>query len=76
MVPAGNKAKPLSLVNHTTKTIHRHHHIIIIIVIIKKTECCYIMEPLVVYIYMCRQIDQKIFKFELVYPLILSVPEK
>ena len=47
----------------------------IIIVIIKKTECCYIMEPLV-YIYMCRQIDRKIFRFELVYPLILSVPEK
>ena len=27
MVPAGNKAKRLSLVNHTTKTIHHHHHI-------------------------------------------------
>ena len=26
MVPAGNKAKRLSLVNHTTKTIHHHHH--------------------------------------------------
>ena len=26
MVPAGNKSKRLSLVNHTTKTIHRHHH--------------------------------------------------
>ena len=25
MVPAGNKAKCLSLVNHTTKTIHHHH---------------------------------------------------
>ena len=25
MVPAGNKAKSLSLVNHTTKTIHHHH---------------------------------------------------
>ena len=27
IVPAGNKAKRLSLVNHTTKTIH-HHHVI------------------------------------------------
>ena len=26
MVPAGNKAKRLSSVNHTTKTIHYHHH--------------------------------------------------
>ena len=26
MVPAGIKAKRLSLVNHTTKTIHHHHH--------------------------------------------------
>ena len=26
MVPAGNKAKSLSPVNHTTKTIHLHHH--------------------------------------------------
>ena len=25
MVPAGNKAERLSLVNHTTKTIHHHH---------------------------------------------------
>ena len=26
MVPAGNKAKRLSSVNHTTKTIYHHHH--------------------------------------------------
>ena len=26
MVPAENKAKRLSSVNHTTKTIHHHHH--------------------------------------------------
>ena len=26
MVPAGNKAKCLSSLNHTTKTIHHHHH--------------------------------------------------
>ena len=26
MVPAGNKAKRLLSVNHTTKTIHYHHH--------------------------------------------------
>ena len=26
MVPAGNKAKCLLPVNHTTKTIHYHHH--------------------------------------------------
>ena len=26
MVPAGNKTKRLSSVNHTTKTIHHHHH--------------------------------------------------
>ena len=26
MVPAGNKAKCLLSVNHTTKTIHHHHH--------------------------------------------------
>ena len=26
MVPAGNKAKSLSSVNHTTKTIHHHYH--------------------------------------------------
>ena len=26
MVSAGNKAKRLSSVNHTTKTIHHHHH--------------------------------------------------
>ena len=27
MVPAGNKAKRLSSVNHTTKTIHHHHQL-------------------------------------------------
>ena len=27
MVPAGNKAKHISLVNHTTKTILHHHHL-------------------------------------------------
>ena len=27
MVPAGNKAKPLSSVNHTTKTIHHHRQV-------------------------------------------------
>ena len=28
MAPAGNKAKRLSLVNHTTKTIHHvYHHV-------------------------------------------------
>ena len=27
MVPAGNKAKCLSSVNHTTKTIHHHRHL-------------------------------------------------
>ena len=26
MAPAGNKAKWLSSVNHTTKTVHHHHH--------------------------------------------------
>ena len=26
MVPAGNKAKRLPLVNHTTKRFHHHHH--------------------------------------------------
>ena len=26
MVPAGNMAKRLSSVNHTTKTIHHHYH--------------------------------------------------
>ena len=26
MAPAGNKAKRLSSINHTTKTIHHHHH--------------------------------------------------
>ena len=26
MVPAGNKTKRLSSVNHTTETIHLHHH--------------------------------------------------
>ena len=26
MVSAGNKAKRLSLLNHTTKTIHHRHH--------------------------------------------------
>ena len=26
MVPAGNKAKRLSSVSHTTKTLHHHHH--------------------------------------------------
>ena len=26
MVPAGNKAKRLSLINHTTKTNHHHYH--------------------------------------------------
>ena len=26
MVPAGNKAERLSLVNHTTEAIHHHHH--------------------------------------------------
>ena len=41
MVPARNKAKRLSSVNHTTKTIHHHHHhhhhhIIIIIIITRR----------------------------------------
>ena len=31
MVPAGNKAKGLSLVNHTIKTIHHHQFIIVIL---------------------------------------------
>ena len=35
MVPAGNKAKRLSSVNHTTKTIHHHHHHLSIITIYK-----------------------------------------
>ena len=26
MIPAGNKAKPLSSVKHTIKTTHHHHH--------------------------------------------------
>ena len=26
MIPAGNNAKRLSSVNHTTKTIHHHHN--------------------------------------------------
>ena len=26
MFPTGNEAEHLSLVNHTTKTIHLHHH--------------------------------------------------
>ena len=26
MIPAGNKAKPLSSVNHATKKIHNHYH--------------------------------------------------
>ena len=26
MVPPGNKAESLLLVNHMTKTIHHHHH--------------------------------------------------
>ena len=28
MVPGGNKAKRLSSVNHTTKTIHHHRHLL------------------------------------------------
>ena len=35
MVPTGNKAKRLSSVNHTTKTIHHHHHHLSIITIYK-----------------------------------------
>ena len=31
MVPAGNKAKCLLSVNHTTITIHHHHHINMIV---------------------------------------------
>ena len=27
MIPAGNKTKRYSSVNHTTKTIHQHHHL-------------------------------------------------
>ena len=34
MVPAGNKAKRLSSVNHTTKAIHHHHHFDTIIILI------------------------------------------
>ena len=26
MVPAGNKAERLSLVNHSAKTVHHHYH--------------------------------------------------
>ena len=36
MVPAGNKAKRLSSINHTTKTIHHHHHQKALIKILKK----------------------------------------
>ena len=36
MVPAGNKAKRLSSVNHTTKTIHHYHHQKALIKILKK----------------------------------------
>ena len=33
MVPAGNKAKRLSSVNRTTKTIHHHHHDLIPVIV-------------------------------------------
>ena len=36
MVPAGNTAKRLSSINHTTKTIHHHHHQKALIKILKK----------------------------------------
>ena len=36
MVPAGNTAKRLSSVNHSTKTIHHHHHQKALIKILKK----------------------------------------
>ena len=37
MVPAGNKAKRLSSVNHTTKTNYHHHHQIML----KKVFWCF-----------------------------------
>ena len=37
MVPAGNKTKRLSSVNHTTETIHLHHH-----PAVQSLERCYI----------------------------------
>ena len=37
MVPAGNKAKCLLLVNHTTKTIHHHHHLLLFEYIVKSS---------------------------------------
>ena len=33
MVPAGNKAKRLSSVNHTTKTIHFHHKLVLLLLL-------------------------------------------
>ena len=38
MVPAGNKAKRLSSVNHTTKTIHHHHKNYSSVLVVKTFE--------------------------------------
>ena len=39
MVPAGNKAKHFSLVNHTTKTIHHNRHQRFLSQDMKKMNC-------------------------------------
>ena len=41
MVPAGNKAKSLLLVNHTTKTIYhnRHHHVFNLCLYFDQSPC-------------------------------------
>ena len=40
MVPAGNKAKRLSSVNHTTKTIDHHHHVWQILFVFRNILLC------------------------------------
>ena len=46
MAPAGNKAKHLSSVNHTTKTIHHHHHALFLLILFRCLKCKFIdMHP-------------------------------
>ena len=70
MVPAGNKAKRLSLVNHTTKTIHHHHSLLTKIYFCKiiPSHLCFSLFLLhVIFLHQLGSSDINFFLYELLY---------
>ena len=70
MVPAGNKAKRLSLVNHTTKTIHHHYSLLTKIYFCKiiTSHLCFSLFLLhVIFLHQLGSSDINFFLYELLY---------